>query len=437
MHRALVARPPWRPRARLNLAPRLHAEETLSSWLERFADAYGMTLREFFLWLGYPDLSRDTFLRYDLDVSPPEDLARVLAPHAGIPARWIAAHRLKDRGALAPYRRGAFCPQCWAEEGPYRRREWARGWSLICRRHRRLLSERPPASSAHRLWYEESWSEFYRDRNAWRDLSPSWQSADWRRICASLGLEPQAEFLRLWPWLLELSGSAPGMARAPAKASHSASGVCERLNDLPDRPALPADELTVKEDLALYGMIRFCNFSLLQMLDATVSNSDLMLDSAGGDICDLRTPNAPLWTRLFAVAVARQLWLRMTRGQWRCSRHELLERMLAYPRRWSDEEWWLEQRLRTWPRELAALGRQLFHRSTPEVPRPPWERCRQCLSHAKGVVSIGCYIRLPESWRCSSRRPWVASEEVALFEWHHSSGSPRRSAAALDCTAPD
>lgn len=47
MRRRVVAKEPARARARLNLAPRLRTDETLSSWLERFAAAYGLTQGEF------------------------------------------------------------------------------------------------------------------------------------------------------------------------------------------------------------------------------------------------------------------------------------------------------------------------------------------------------------------------------------------------------
>ena len=58
-------------------------------------------------------------------------------------------HRLSRFEALRPHLRRTFCPQCWAEEGPYRRREWAHPWSLMCLRHRRLLSETPPPTFPH------------------------------------------------------------------------------------------------------------------------------------------------------------------------------------------------------------------------------------------------------------------------------------------------
>jgi hypothetical protein len=44
----------WR---RLDLAPRLHTDETLSSWMERFAGAYALKVRDFAEWLGYRPLN--------------------------------------------------------------------------------------------------------------------------------------------------------------------------------------------------------------------------------------------------------------------------------------------------------------------------------------------------------------------------------------------
>ena len=129
---------------RLSLAPRLRADETLSSWMERFAGAYALKVREFAEWLRYRPLHCVyAAWRLDLDVSPPADFAVRLAQLTGLCAREIEAHRLAASGMLVPHLRRTFCPQCWAEEGPYRRREWASAWSLVCPRHRRLLSEKP------------------------------------------------------------------------------------------------------------------------------------------------------------------------------------------------------------------------------------------------------------------------------------------------------
>lgn len=136
---------------RLSLAPRLRADETLSSWMERFAGAYALKVREFAEWLRYRPLHCVyAAWRLDLDVSPPADFAVRLAQLTGLCAREIEAHRLAASGMLVPHLRRTFCPQCWAEEGPYRRREWASAWSLVCPRHRRLLSEKPlPTPLSH------------------------------------------------------------------------------------------------------------------------------------------------------------------------------------------------------------------------------------------------------------------------------------------------
>lgn len=420
MRRPVLAQTPLRPRARLNLAPRLHADETLSSWLERFAARYGMSIRELFLWLGYPDFFQFARNPFDLDVVQPADLAGVLAAHTGIGADVIAAHGIDGASALTPERRRAFCPECWVEEAPYRRFEWAHGWSLVCPRHRRLLSERPRAQGPFVHWSEEAWSEFYCDTGAWRDLRPSWQSEPWTRICAALGVEPHAEFLRAWPWLLELSQPAEDSGRI-RDTNRSAYGGCDVpqdphvLQDSRGPRDLPVDTLTVKQDLALYGMIRFWGFSLVQTLDGTISSDDLMQDTSGGWICGVRTPHAPYWIRLFAATAARHLWVRLTQGQWRCARYPILEQVVQHPERWNDEDWWLEQRLRTWPPPLATSGRELFRRTNPFVMLPPWERCRECLRGVQGAIREALTICLPESWRCIIWDPSVASELNALI----------------------
>lgn len=424
MRRPAVALEPLRPRARLNLAPRLHAEETLTSWLERFASAYGMTIREFLLWLGYPDFFRYADNSYDLDGTSPADLAGVLAAHTGIGAQVIAAHRMDGASVLSPHRRRAFCPECWAEGGRYRRIEWAQGWSLVCRRHRRLLSERPRPKGPHVDWYEESWQEFYRDTSAWRDLRPSWQCAPWTRICACLGVEPHAEFLRAWPWLLELSQPAEDSGRIRDTTIRSADGVCDGPRDPHARQDsggsqdLPVDTLTVKQDLTLYGMIRFWRFSLLQTLDGAISSNELMQDTSGGWICTVRTPDTAYGIRLFAAMLARHLWMRLTQGPSRCGRCPILEQAVEHAERWNDEDWWLEQRLRTWPPALAAAARGLFRRTDPFVMLPPWQRCRECLRGIQGAVREALTICLPEHWRCITWDPSVArelNESIAQF----------------------
>jgi hypothetical protein len=125
--------PDWR---RLDLTPRLHTDETLSSWMERFAGAYALKVRDFAQWLGYRPLN-SVYATWclDLHASPPTDFAVRLLQLSGLSARIIEAHRLSAVGTLAPHLRHTFCPQCWAEEWPFRRRVWANAWIFVCPRH--------------------------------------------------------------------------------------------------------------------------------------------------------------------------------------------------------------------------------------------------------------------------------------------------------------
>ena len=382
MEWVIRARAPLRPRARLNLTPRLHPGETISSWMERYAAAYDLTLREFLWWLGYPLGSRYECPSLDLDVAPPPDLAEVLAPHAGIYGEIIDAHRLIGSTLIAPWYRRTFCPECWSEEAPYRRREWTEGWSLVCPAHRRLLTEKPlPRRPGTDRW-EESWSEFYQDTAAWRDLRPSWQSALWRRICDALGVDAHAEFLRAWPWLVALDYS-------PAPTPHTSGFSNDRGRPVEAAAAhetrlVKAQHASiVKRDLALYTMIRFHATSVLQALDPAISSVDLIADERVGDTCSVTVPHASYPIRLFGAAVARHLLVRLTEGRWRCRRSPILEQYLDNARQWNDEDWWLERRICTWPAPLEAAGRDLLRKGERSVRSPPWGRCRECIRAAE------------------------------------------------------
>jgi len=173
---------------------------------------------------------------------------------------------------------------------------------------------------------------------------------------------------------------------------------------------LGADELSVKRDLALYCLIRFKDQALLQALDDTIPSHVLMKDRACGDICSVTIPQAPYGTRLFAAVVARHIWERLTQGRWRCIHHEKIQRFLEKPSRWNDEDWWLEQRLRTWPAHLETRARQLLQKTSLFVLQPTWERCRlYCVRPLQGVVLAGSGIQLPQGWRCPLRSHGDAS----------------------------
>lgn len=171
-----------------------------------------------------------------------------------------------------------------------------------------------------------------------------------------------------------------------------------------------ASELTVKRDLTLYGLIRFKDQALLQALDGTIPTRLLMEDSIGGDICDVTIPQAPFEIRLFAAVVAQHIWERLIEGRWRCGQHEEIQRFLEKQWRWSDDDWWLEQRLRTWPAHLEAAGRQLLRKMNSFVLQPPWERCRlYCVRPLQGAVRSGFTLQLPQGWRCPFRQRWTAT----------------------------
>ena len=92
---------PERDWGRLNLVPRLRTDETLSSWLERFASVYALTVREFAEWLGYRPLhSVYALWRIDLDASPPADFVARLSQLTGLSAQTIDAHRIPSSGAF-------------------------------------------------------------------------------------------------------------------------------------------------------------------------------------------------------------------------------------------------------------------------------------------------------------------------------------------------
>lgn len=227
---------------RLQLVPRFRTDETLSSWLERFAGGYGMTVRDFTQWLGYRQSQPyEGLSRIDLDIDPPADLAPVLSRVSGLTAQVIEAQRMIPDSTLLPHLRRTYCAQCWAEEGPYRRREWASSWSLVCTHHGRLLAEKPPPRPPFEPDHEQSWLPFYRARQSWQDTGLAWQGERWRRICAALGVEPHTEFLRARLWFRGLQMLADRVIpqRRPSESSKIFPGGSTNLNStLNTAPAL-------------------------------------------------------------------------------------------------------------------------------------------------------------------------------------------------------
>lgn len=398
---------------RLNLAPRLRSDETLSSWLERFAAAYGMTLGEFMRWLGYRNVFSYGCLHMDLDVTMPADLVEVLASHAGISIEEIEAHRLSGKSVLPRASRRAFCPQCWVEEGPYRRREWASSWSLICTRHRTLLFEKPRLTLPIASHAEDSWSDFYETPSLWRDSGSCWDSERWLNICHILGVNPRTEATR----------ANFGLRRIQQLARQSISHLRPRYQF--DSHALEPDgdpieshplseEWVVKRDLTIYGTLKFFGNepSLLQTLDSSIEKMQLR-SAYNGEACGLGTPEANYDIRMLAALVAGHVWERLARGHWRCQHGALIEQVLTRLR-WSDEDWWLERRLFSWSPMFQKAGRELFRKQDAWSQLPPWSPCREdCIRPLSRSYRDTNVIRLPNNWQCrwkeaNDTRDWVA-----------------------------
>ncbi len=379
-----VAKSPPRVRSRLNLAPRQHEDESLSSWLERLGGCYGLTMGELLRWLGYRAAFSYGQALIDLDVHPPRDLSGILEQHTGVPARSFDEQRLSTEGVLPIGLRRSFCPRCWVEDGPYRRREWASAWSLVCTRHRRPLREKPAIELPAARHAEDSWLAFYDTPRLWRGELNAWEEPIWIQICHALGVNPQIEFLRAYRWLRELQAGGAGVG----------GGV--RMEDWP-----------VRRDLAMYGVLKFRRPAILQILDPGIEASRLIQTGHRPEVCGIVTPEADYHVRLFAATVAWHVWELITRGDWRCAARAKLADALGDRNRWNDEDWWLERRLYMWPEDLKLAGRRVFRKEAGGTLLPPWAPCRDYCTHhlprgARGVI-------VPrEGWRCR----WTASGEI-------------------------
>jgi len=409
-----VARTPPRGRARLNLVPRWREGETLSSWLERLAGAYGLTLGEFWQWLGYPALYSYGVSRIDLDLQPPPDLIDILEQHTGVSSHRFNQQRLAGEAVLPLRLRRTFCPRCWMQDGPYRRREWASGWALVCTRHRTLLREKPPRKIPYLPKDEDSWLELYETPQLWRDDRHPWEAPNWLRICSALAVNPRAEFLRAYPWFCELQEAGVGSTANDMTGCGVASEEVAFPSGADTRaaPCVAGSPGTsrawlVQRDLVIYGLMRFHRPPLLQILDRDVDDSGLLKSWLREEGCQIVVPEADYALRLFAASVARQVWEKLTLGRWRCGAGAKIAEVLGDADRWNDEEWWLERRLYSWPDGLKQAGRQLFQKEEGWTMFPPWRPCREyCTRHLP--TGLG-RMRVPsEGWRCR----WKKSGEI-------------------------
>jgi hypothetical protein len=404
MAETFVAKAPPRARVRLNLAPRLREDETLSSWLERFGGAYGLTLGEFMRWMGYRAPFSYGQALIDLDAHPPRDLSGILEQHTGVSARVFDQRRLVGCAVLPLRLRRAFCARCWAEDGPYRRREWASAWSLVCTRHQRFLREKPPLEFPVPRNAEESWLAYYDTPRLWRDSLSAWEDPSWVRICDALGVSPRTEFLHAYSWLRDLQRL--GRTFGHKERHEDGASACEAQGRVALDGRSRNGEWTVRRDLVIYGLLRFHEPSLLETLDSGVEASRLIQSGHRPDICGIVTPEADYYVRILATATARHLWEKMTRGQWRCREPQRLEAVLGNAGRWNDEDWWLERHLYYWPEVLRQAGRQLFRKETGWTQIPPWTPCREYCTRHLTWGHRGVLVPI-DGWRCQ----WLAADE--------------------------
>lgn len=398
-----TAKAPVAGRARLNLAPRLRPDETLSSWLERCAGAYGLTLPRFLRWLGYSERFSAAWSRIDLDVAPPIDLATIMASHTGLAPEAIEARRLPPEGALPLHLRRTFCPQCWREEGPYRRCEWASGWSLICTRHRSLLREKPPFDLSVKE-VDQSWLEFYETRALWQDQRPCWESPSWITLCAALGVEPRTQATRAYFWLRDLQRLASGRA-GPSRPTDEPADCRSRSVPEPLAGTPLKQTWRVKRDLVLYGLLKFSGPSLLETLDPKLSVTQLIDTAREPEICTLAKPDAGYAVRLFAAVVAEHLWGRLTRGRWRCQHAGRIEAVVSGQNRSSAEDFWISRRVHYWPAALQRAGRELFGTPDGWAGMPPWAPCRDCVRALPRADRKWLAVQLDDDWQCSREAP--------------------------------
>ena len=359
-----------------------------------------MTLSRFMRWLGYSSRYNEPWSRIDLDVTPPRDLGEIMEAHAGIAPEVVGTHRLSSFRTLPLHLRRTFCPQCWQEDGPYRRREWASGWSLLCIRHHCLLREKPPFSPSVED-VDRSWLEFYETPRLWRDRNSCWESAEWLRLCAALGVEPRTEAMHAQFWLRELQRLAgrTSLLRDEHDGHHSryAEQRDERVHD----------QMTwrVKRDLVMYAVLKFSGPSLLKALDPKLTCKQLIDAAQQPGICRVTTPEVEHSVRLFAAMVAGHLWQRLTQGRWQCRQSAAIEAIVSGQRRSNDEDFWIERHLHFWPTAVQRAGRELFRKPSGWTGVPPWAPCRDhCIRGRPRADRRWLSVSLERNWKCSA--PW-------------------------------
>jgi TniQ len=386
---------------RLNLAPPLHADESFSSWLERFAGAYEMTREEFLCWLGFGKSRVDGVAFQDLDVSLPRDLSIALNRHTGIGVSRIERQRLEGDTILPRGLRGAFCPQCVQEKGARLVREWADAWSLMCWQHRCFLRTQDRFACARPNSAPQSSPDDHADPPGSGGESSSAAAEPFAQICRALGVDEGTEFLHVYYWLANLHRLAILFGASTLRtAGQSPAAIAYAARYLRGAETLEA-HWRVQRDLVIFCLIKFRSPSLLQTLDPSIREGRLIQAAQDPETCGLVIPRADYFVRLFAAVLALHLWERMLDGTWRARHADKIVSVLHNPERWSDEDWWLERRLHAWAPRLQRLGRELFGKQSGWTQLPPWFPCRHsCAKRLDRGSPELLATRLPPGWHC-------------------------------------
>lgn len=367
----------------LHLAPRWHANETLSSWLNRLASAYSMTDEEFLQWLGVERSRLRSAAFQDLDARLPPDVAVALERHTRIGRSRLQSERLDGDTILPRGLRYAVCPHCAQEKTARRDREWADAWSLICWEHRCFLTTTDRGGST-------------------RGPDGAVAAAEpFTRICTALGVDERSEFLHVYYWLASLHRLAilHGGATMGTPGPFQAASAYANRNLQGQETA--QDHWRVQRDLVIFFLIKFRSPSVLQTLDPSIREGQLIHAAHEPDACGLVLPRANYFVRLFAAVLALHLWERMLCGRWRAGRANKIVPVLNNSDRWSDEDWWLERRLHSWTPRLQRLGREVFGKQSGWTQLPPWLPCRETCARRlhRGPPDL-LVTRLPPDWRC-------------------------------------
>lgn len=403
MRRGSTDAPPWVPvgadgrarSARLPLIPKLYADETLHSFIERLAAEYGMAPSTLADWLGFGDPWRKASVP---DVATPNQLLIRWGTLTGVPvARFHAAIFPRTAAPSAFADRSGFCPRCWAGrrrlQAAYLSRAWAFPWTFSCERHGTLLCDRAQADDEGG-W--PTWAACFADRKRWAPLARAAHPRVWTEACVRFDLEPVREWPLSRAWIAAL-------ATAHRRAQAGRVTVA----------------FLMVSDLLNYVQTNWLDYRKERRLRRPWPLEAQPRDPYSTDVCLDRRLTGTHGARLAALVLVRQLW-RVMRGGELASQplRDILEDFQRSHRS-AFEDWWLTRRLMQWPSPWRERGFALFGLGASDAWVSIWEdRCRRCLTSAQPrLAQHGLSHLITATWRC-------AHDTWGLVTAERSSGRP-------------